>query len=1088
MKVRKLAVALALAGGLSSGLAHALGMGEGRILTRLNEPLRAEIELNRPGDVSMDQIKVGLAPEDEFERFGIRRMGMLHQLDFEVTRDADNKLIVEVTTDKPIREPFLKMLVELTWPNGRLMREYSFLVDPPERSSGPEAVGPEADAGTTQTQARPPEPAEQRSATREGQTRTRSAESGEYGPTSANDTLWSIAGRINTPADVSRQQVMLALKDANPGAFMNDNINQLRQGQVLRFPSEQEIRARSTQEAVREVMAQNETYRSGQGDAASDAVVEDSAADSTSQTAGSGAADGAGSSDDELRILVADNESGNGEGDTAGRGDGEGDEALSAALEELDRAERDREELKSRLGDLEEQIDTMAQLIELKDDQLAQLQQRLAEADEDAEIPEDLQTSGDAADADEERAPSEGDEDSDRADGAAPAGDDGPDPAPDEAPESETAAGDEGEPSTEAAGDAADSAAEDGAGNQQETTSADMDAASDSGDSREQTGMPETPTTVGGLFDRLVKEPMYQIGAGVLGIILLLLLWGLARRNAAREKAFYDQIRDVSGDEETQDVLDLESEGETPGAGESLGEDADETGSEAAQSSDDAIAEADVYMAYGRMEQAAQHLEEAISQEPSRTDLRLKLLEVYAGSGDSETFEKQYRELSALGDDQAVEKADALREQLGSTGEDLSIDDLAEELKTSSSEEAETSGTEAYDDDAFDFSALDEADDLLSEDESSGETASTERDEAFEFEEDFGFDDEETQQGAGADERIDFEYTRPGTGTAEAEPGQASSDEDVEDLGFSLDDLELEEPEPEAPAEQESTDESALDLDFEEDSAIPDASEFADMSEEEIPLAGTDEGEADPEEPLAEEEPEPLTEISERVEEQAEPEEAAGNESEAFDDSFLEELDAELDKVTEEEFGSEPETEGEAGTPETSEESGTSGEDFSDLELDVSEDDLALVDELTGDESGETNEQPAESSGQDEDELLDTDFEDTSAEETLSDEEKAALEGEELPLGETAPEAEETTGNENMETGETQGQSTSGESEEDDEFDFLEGTDEVGTKLDLARAYVEMGDAEGARDILEEVAKEGSEEQQQEAQRLLGEL
>jgi len=80
----------------------------------------------------VDQIKVGLASPEEFERFGTRRMGMLSQLEFEVTRSADNKLIVEVTTEKPIREPFVKMLVELTWPNGRLMREYSFLVDPAE--------------------------------------------------------------------------------------------------------------------------------------------------------------------------------------------------------------------------------------------------------------------------------------------------------------------------------------------------------------------------------------------------------------------------------------------------------------------------------------------------------------------------------------------------------------------------------------------------------------------------------------------------------------------------------------------------------------------------------------------------------------------------------------------------------------------------------------------------------------------------------------------------------------------------------------------------------------------------------------------
>ncbi|TDT41542.1 pilus assembly protein FimV [Halospina denitrificans] len=1077
MKVRKLAVALALAGGLSSGLAHAMGMGEGQILTRLNEPLRAEIELTRPGDVSMDQIKIGLASQEEFERFGIRRMGILSQLDFEITRDADNKLIVEVTTENPVREPFVKMLVELTWPNGRLMREYSFLVDPPKRSSGPEAAGPEGGGETGQTRASPPEPAERGSATEAAQTGSQPSQSDEYGPTSANDTLWSIAGRVNAPEGASRQQVMLALKDANPGAFVNDNINQLRKGQVLRFPSEQKIRSRSTQEAVREVMAQNEAYRSRRGDAASDAVVQDSPSDSTNQAAGSGAAGGGGSSDDELRILVADNESGNGEGDTAGMGDGEGDEALSAALEELDRAKRDRDELKSRLGDLEEQIDTMAQLIELKDDQLAELQQRLAEADEDAEIPEDLQANEEAA-GDDEAASTDGtdtdetDEESERADPAAATGDNGPDPESGEAPEPETddAGGgdsdtDRGEPSTGTGGDGAESGAEGGSEDQTETSAADTGAAADPDESsREQTGMAEAPTTVGGFFDRLVKEPMYQIGAGVLGILLLLVLWALARRNAAREKAFYDQVRDVSGDEEAHDVLDLEPEAEAPGGSENAGE---ETDSRAPESSDDVIADADVYMAYGRMDQASQHLEQAISKEPSRADLRLKLLEVYANTGDSDTFEKQYRELSALGDDKAIEKADALREQLGDAGEDLSIDDLAEQLKTGPGAESEATGADVENDDSFDFSALDEADELLSDDESSGESTSAETDEALEFEEDFGFDDEEPQQGSSESEGIDFEFS-------ETESAPQPADEDVEDLGFSLDDLELEEPAVEAPAEQETSGESALDLELDEDSAIPDTGEFEDASDDEIPVADVGNGEGESGQPLAEEEPEPLTEINESIEREeapsaAESEAEADTGSESFDESFLDELDAELDKVTEAESGSEgadTSTTEAPAEPEAAQEGETSGEELSDLELDVSEDDLGLMDELSGEESGETTEQASESSNQGEEGLLDTDLGDNSAEETLSDEEKAALEG----------------------TGPAQEESASGESGEDDEFDFLEGTDEAGTKLDLARAYVEMGDAEGARDILEEVSKEGSEQQQQEAQRLLAEL
>ena len=119
MKVRKLAVALALAGGLGSGVAQALGLGEIELQSYLNQPLNAEIDVNRAGGVSPDDIIVNLASQRDYERVGLRRDFFLTQLDFNVTTAPDGQLVISVTSREPVREPYLNFLVEVTWPSGR---------------------------------------------------------------------------------------------------------------------------------------------------------------------------------------------------------------------------------------------------------------------------------------------------------------------------------------------------------------------------------------------------------------------------------------------------------------------------------------------------------------------------------------------------------------------------------------------------------------------------------------------------------------------------------------------------------------------------------------------------------------------------------------------------------------------------------------------------------------------------------------------------------------------------------------------------------------------------------------------------------
>ena len=177
---------------------------------------------------------------------------------------------------------------------------------------------------------------------------------------------------------------------------------------------------------------------------------------------------------------------------------------------------------------------------------------------------------------------------------------------------------------------------------------------------------PANKGMLGNLFDSITGNPIYQVALGGGLIVLLLLLLLLARRNANREKAFYEQLSNESEDDNESFQLSL-----------------DDDEPEVASPSDP-LAEADTYIAYGRHDQAAQTLETAISREPSRTDLRLKLLGVYADSQDRESFEKQFGEVAALNDDEAMVAATELRNQLDEAEAMPSIDDLESELRSDS--------------------------------------------------------------------------------------------------------------------------------------------------------------------------------------------------------------------------------------------------------------------------------------------------------------------------------------------------------------------------------------------------------------------
>ncbi|WP_369959555.1 FimV family protein [Pseudomonas benzenivorans] len=111
-----------------------MGLGEITLHSALNQPLEADIELLEIADLSADDLKVRLAPTEVFSRSGVERFYFLNDLRFTpLLRDGSG--IIRVRSNQPVREPYLNFIVEVARPNGRLLREYTLLLDPPGSSA-----------------------------------------------------------------------------------------------------------------------------------------------------------------------------------------------------------------------------------------------------------------------------------------------------------------------------------------------------------------------------------------------------------------------------------------------------------------------------------------------------------------------------------------------------------------------------------------------------------------------------------------------------------------------------------------------------------------------------------------------------------------------------------------------------------------------------------------------------------------------------------------------------------------------------------------------------------------------------------------
>lgn len=1046
--LRKLVFAFGILGVLIAHQASALGLGPAELKSALNQPLKADIQITNLGDLEEDDIVVTLASFNDFEKAGIAFLPFYNQLRFELMLNHSDGPLVRVTSREPVREPYLNFLVEARWATGRLLREYTFLLDLPTFDEGRAQQPVEAASGQRRTEQPRPAPAERATPSprqqQDGpQVSQTGADADVYGPVGANDTLWEIAAQARPDRDLSVQQTMLAIQRKNPEAFINGNINLLRRGQVLRLPSRDEIQTVSQAQAVSRVAEQNRDWSQGARGAQLDAGRRDT-------TPRREPGEIAGQVSLAAPPRAGDGEAGQGGGASDARGE-ELERELATTLEELDKTRRENRELSSRVEELEAQIDTMESLIEASNEQLRALQ--LASEQNRAQRAEQ----------------------------------DTPAQEPEAAPETQAETLPQAEPVEEPQRDPG----------------------------RVVRSAPEGPS----LFERLMNN-VVAVGGILLALILLAGLFFWRRRQASAT-----EVDEADQDFAQDDLEAFEGSGELDQQGRAgsfdLAEDSDrefenfdtlsdEEIETAESETGDVVGEADIYIAYGKLDQAEEMLLKGLSKEPNSAPILGKLLEVYAEKQDVERFDKYYATLLNTGDRDAIQRAGDLRESIPGAGEfDVSAFAVAPV-----EQQRENAETESFESEELDFSHL--SDDLETE----ADTA--ERDFAdldFNLEEESELDTERSEK-ASEDQNLalddefsfDLEDTEELGETSKATVREESKSPDVTPSRY---DLSFEEEAPESKTEEDS--EFTLDFDLDEDSEP----RLEEPGTESIDRESKDESfdfDLGLDEKSKTSEPEQSTALTLEEEEEAptlelDEEDDFSFDFETGDTSELDALDEDLSALDQEleEEPSATEKEPSAGQQEPSvaeqkpaTETGDEAEFSFDLEeaadqqvkpnlevsdeadfdpnLDVGDFDLAALDE-------EMENLDADVPAQDPSRLS---SEDVEPEAPLEDQPETAVSFEEDDMFEEAlsefaesepePEAEESVAKRD-----TEAESASDE-DMDAELDFLADADEAATKLDLARAYIDMGDSEGAKEILSEVSQEGNEEQRREAEELLERL
>ncbi|MBL8324986.1 MAG: hypothetical protein JNJ89_08500 [Rubrivivax sp.] len=627
----------------------ALGLGRLTVQSALGETLRAEIDVSSITAEEAATLRLRVAPPEAYRSAGVEYNAALTSAQVQAVRRPDGRTVLRITGDRAVTEPFVDVIIEATWSTGRLVREYTLLLDPPAARqvpppppapavapvitpapapSLPAAPAPAAPDTTVPAPSMPPatvSPAP-RQTSRAPAPAPEAPMSGDEYRVRQGDSLSRIASRMQRPG-VSLDQMLVSLYRANPDAFMGQNMNRLRSGVVLSVPSAEATSQVTPQEAREVIQAQSADFASyrqrlaGGTTATADEAPARQAAGQV-QARVDDRRQAAASAPDRLRLT-------------------QGSAARASAPEARVSAEAERRAASAREAELARNV---ADLNRLRQSVTGGASAPTVVAAAPAPSPAKPPATAPAA----APAPSPA---------AAPA------PAPAAAPAPATAAAPApaasaptqvaittpvATPSVPAAPPAAASApaAEASA---PVVAAAPASAAAPTPPAVKPPVPAPAPAAGPSFIDTLLENPMVLPGAGVL--VALLAGLGIYRlrkggRKSGNETSFLesrlqpDSFFGASGGQRI-DTREAQSSTSSSSMSYSLSQ-LDAIGDV------DPVAEADVYLAYGRDLQAEEILKEAMRANPDRMAIRTKLLEVYAKRRDAKGFELLATQLHSL--------------------------------------------------------------------------------------------------------------------------------------------------------------------------------------------------------------------------------------------------------------------------------------------------------------------------------------------------------------------------------------------------------------------------------------------------------
>lgn len=624
--------------------ANAAGLGRISVLSALGQPLRAEIELTATAD-ELSSMTAAVAAPTAFKDAGIAYASALRDVRMSVERRGQRS-ILKLSSLRPINDPFVDVLVELNWSAGRLLREYTFLLDPPDMPKP--AASSNVGSAVSQPVARAARPI-----------------GGDY-RVKRGDTLGKIA-RENKPAGVSMDQMLVALYQANPDAFVDNNINRLRAGVILNVPDANAAAAIPAGEARQQVIAHASdfnAYRRRVAERVADAAPAEPA-ESTQTTSGKitakveEAPSPVTESKDQVKVSQSTDEAVAATSAEVSAAN----ERLKSLEEDIVARDRALKEANDRLAALEQNIAELQKLIEMKNESLASLQQQAK-----AEAPAPTAPAPAAAEAPAAPEPAPAVEPPASAAAPAPAPAEPsmpagaqdalekelqalvkPDEAPTPAPDVPAVATPAEPPVAEAPPAPAAPAPE------AEVKPAEPPKPAASAPA-------PAPVAESSFVDDLMANPL-ALGGIAAALAAALGLVAMRRRKSAGESGAPNETAMASVFPPDQNSVFGETGGQSVDTGSSslIQTDFSQSGLSAIDTDEgvDPVAEADVYMAYGRDAQAEEILLDAMKADPSRTAIHLKLLEIYSQRKNLQQFETTATELYSVtgGQGEAWDKA-----------------------------------------------------------------------------------------------------------------------------------------------------------------------------------------------------------------------------------------------------------------------------------------------------------------------------------------------------------------------------------------------------------------------------------------------